>query len=62
VTSENVCSRVTDLETKVDKLEKLLSTQNQLIEDLAKSLKDESEKVRTLQKELEKYASCVTQV
>jgi hypothetical protein len=25
-------------------------------------LKDESEKVRTLQKELEKYASCVTQV
>ena len=57
-----MCNRVQDLETKVNKLEKLLSTQNQLIEDLTKSLKDESDKVRTLQKELEKYAQCVTQV
>ncbi|XP_062533527.1 SH3 domain-containing kinase-binding protein 1 isoform X2 [Armigeres subalbatus] len=62
VTSDNVCSRVQDLEQKVTRMERQLTTQNQLIEDLKRLLRDESDKVKTLQKELEKYAQCVTQV
>ncbi|EAT47942.1 AAEL001009-PA, partial [Aedes aegypti] len=62
VTSDNVCSRVQDLEQKVSKMERQLTTQNNLIEDLKRLLRDESDKVKTLQKELEKYAQCVTQV
>lgn len=62
VTSDNVCSRVQDLEQKVTRMERQLTTQNNLIEDLKRLLRDESDKVKTLQKELEKYAQCVTQV
>lgn len=62
VTSDNVCSRVQDLEAKVNRMERALNTQNGLIEELKRLLRDESDKVRTLQKELEKYAQCVTQV
>lgn len=62
VTSDNVCSRVQDLEQKVNRMERQLSTQNNLIEDLKRLLRDETDKVKTLQKELEKYAQCVTQV
>ncbi|XP_058812338.1 serine-rich adhesin for platelets isoform X2 [Topomyia yanbarensis] len=62
VTSDNVCSRVQDLEQKVTRMEKQLSTQNNLIEALRQMLRDETDKVKTLQKELEKYAQCVTQV
>lgn len=62
VTSENVCSRVVELELRVQKLENLVQKQNAMIEELMRSLKDESEKVKTLNTELEKYAQCVTQV
>lgn len=62
VTSENVCSRVQELELKVAKLEKLVQVQNHTIEDLLRSVKDESDKVKTLKGELDKYAQCVTQV
>lgn len=62
VTSDNVCSRVQDLEQMVNRMERQLSTQNGLIEELRRLLREESDKVRTLQKELEKYAQCVTQV
>lgn len=62
VTSDNVCTRVQDLEAKVNRMERALNAQNGLIEELKRALRDESDKVRTLQKELEKYAQCVTQV
>lgn len=62
VTSDNVCFRVQDLEQKVSRMERQLTTQNNLIEDLKRLLREESDKVKTLQKELEKYAQCVTQV
>ncbi|XP_058464674.1 uncharacterized protein LOC131438564 isoform X2 [Malaya genurostris] len=62
ITADNVCSRVQDLEQKVTRMEKQLSTQNNLIEALRQMLRDETDKVKTLQKELEKYAQCVTQV
>ncbi|XP_031625041.1 SH3 domain-containing kinase-binding protein 1 isoform X2 [Contarinia nasturtii] len=44
VTSDNVCSRVAELELRVSQLEKLAQRQNQTIEQLLKSLKDESDK------------------
>lgn len=62
VTSDNVCSRVVELELRVQKLEKLVQKQNTTIEELRRSLKDESDKVKTLKTELDKYAQCVTQV
>lgn len=62
VTTDNVCSRVAELELRVSQLEKLAQRQNHTIEQLLKSLKDESDKVRTLKHELDKYAQCVTQV
>ncbi|XP_049532109.1 SH3 domain-containing kinase-binding protein 1-like [Anopheles darlingi] len=62
ITADNVCGRVQDLEHKVHRMERQLATQNGLIEELRQLLRDESDKVRTLQKELEKYAQCVTQV
>lgn len=62
ITSDNVCSRVVELELRVQKLEKLVQKQNVTIEELLRSLKDESDKVKTLKNELEKYAQCVTQV
>lgn len=62
ISSDNVCSRVVELELRVQKLEKLVQKQNVTIEELLKSLKDESDKVKILKHELEKYAQCVTQV
>lgn len=62
VTSDNVCSRVVELELRVQKLEKLVQKQNVTIEELLRTLKDESDKVKTLKHELDKYAQCVTQV
>lgn len=62
VTADNVCSRVVELELRVSQLEKLAQRQNHTIEQLLKSLKDESDKVKTLKHELDKYAQCVTQV
>lgn len=62
VTTDNVCTKYAELELRVQKLEKLVQKQNLTIEELLKSLKDESDKVKTLKHELDKYAQCVTQV
>lgn len=62
VTSDNVCSRVSDFELRVSKLEKLVQMQTITIDDLVKTLRDEKDKVKILKTELEKYAQCVTQV
>lgn len=62
VTTDNVCSRVSELELRVSKLEKLVQMQNVTIEDLVKTLRDEKDKVKILKTELDKYAQCVTQV
>uniref|UniRef100_A0AAG5CR36 SH3 domain-containing protein n=1 Tax=Anopheles atroparvus TaxID=41427 RepID=A0AAG5CR36_ANOAO len=62
VSMDTVCGRVQDLEQKVHRMERQLTAQHGLIEELTRMLRDESDKVRTLQKELEKYAQCVTQV
>lgn len=58
----DVNSRVSELEQKVNKLETLVTSQNATIDELKKMLKDESEKVRVLKNDLEKYAQCFTQV
>lgn len=55
-------SRVNELEQRVNKLENLVTSQNATIEELKKMLKDESDKVRVLKNDLEKYAQCITQV
>ncbi|XP_035899257.1 CD2-associated protein-like [Anopheles stephensi] len=62
VALDNVCNRVQELEQKVNRMERQLATQNGLIEELTRLLRGESDKVKTLQRELEKYAQCVTQV
>lgn len=62
ITTDNVCSRVVELELRVAKLEKLVQKQNLTIEELLKSLKDESDKVKNLKHELDKYSQFVTQV
>lgn len=58
----DVNSKVGELELRVVKLESLVLTQNATIEELKKLLKDESDKVKTLKNDLEKYAQCFTQV
>ena len=55
-------SKVNELEQRVNKLESLVLSQNATIEELKKLLKDESDKVKTLKNDLEKYAQCFTQV
>lgn len=55
-------TRVNELEQRVNKLENLVTSQNATIEELKKMLKDESDKVRVLKNDLEKYAQCFTQV
>jgi uncharacterized coiled-coil protein SlyX len=60
--SADVNMRVNELEQKVNKLEGLVISQNTTIDELKKMLKDESDKVRVLKSDLEKYAQCFTQV
>jgi uncharacterized coiled-coil protein SlyX len=55
-------ARVNELEQRVNKLEGLVTSQNATIDELKKMLKDESDKVRVLKNDLEKYAQCFTQV
>lgn len=62
ITTDNVCTHVAELEFRVNKLEKIVQSQNTTIEILIKSLKDETDKVKILKSELDKYAQCVTQV
>lgn len=54
--------RVNELEQRVNKLENLVTTQNATIDELKRMLKDESDKVKSLKSDLEKYAQCFTQV
>lgn len=61
-TSLDTTSKVTELELRVNKLESLVSAQNATIEELKKLLREESDKVKTLKMDLEKYAQCFTQV
>lgn len=62
ISTDNVCNRVAELEQKVIKLERLVLHQSQTIEDLQKTIRTESDKVKVLKGELDKYAQCVTQV
>uniref|UniRef100_A0A1L8DMH6 Putative adaptor protein cms/seta n=1 Tax=Nyssomyia neivai TaxID=330878 RepID=A0A1L8DMH6_9DIPT len=55
-------AKVNELEQRVVKLERIVQSQGSAIEDLVRRLRDETDKVRTLKAELEKYAQCVTQV
>jgi SH3 domain-containing protein 21 len=55
-------SRIVELEQRVTKLESLVTAQNTTIEELRKMLREESDKVKTLKNDLEKYAQCFTQV
>lgn len=59
---EPVNQRVNELEQRVHKLESLVQGQNAIIDELKRMLREESEKVRTLKNDLEKYAQCFTQV
>lgn len=53
--AEGDAHRITELEQRVQKLEGT-------VQNLMRLLRDESDKVKTLKTELEKYAQCVTQV
>ncbi|XP_070504190.1 CD2-associated protein-like isoform X3 [Chironomus tepperi] len=57
----DVNSKVSELEQRVNKLESLVLSQNATIDELKKLLRDESDKVKTLKNDLEKYAQCFTQ-
>lgn len=61
-TSSLADQRVNELEQRVNKLETLITAQNATIDELKRMLKDESDKVKTLKSDLEKYAQCFTQV
>lgn len=61
-TSSPADQRVNELEQRVNKLETLITAQNATIDELKRMLKDESDKVKTLKSDLEKYAQCFTQV
>ncbi|XP_034113258.2 serine-rich adhesin for platelets isoform X3 [Drosophila albomicans] len=54
--------RVQQLEGRVDKLEAMVLTQQRTIEELVRTLREETERVKVLRGELDKYAQCVTQV
>lgn len=54
--------RVQELECRLDKLETTVLTQQRTIEELIRTLREETERVRVLRGELDKYAQCVTQV
>lgn len=60
--NDSLNTRVTELESRVIALEKLVTSQKVTIDSLTKKFQDESDKVKTLKTELEKYAQCVTQV
>lgn len=59
---DSVCLRVVELEQKVAKLEAIVTVQSKTIEELMRTVKDESDTVKQLRSELDKYAQCVTQV
>ncbi|KAG5673513.1 hypothetical protein PVAND_003555 [Polypedilum vanderplanki] len=54
-------TRMNELEQRINKLESLVAAQNMTIDELRKMLREESDKVKSLKNDLEKYASCFTQ-
>lgn len=54
--------RVCELETRVEKLEMLVHSQQRTIDELVRTLREESDRNKILRAELDKYAQCVTQV
>lgn len=61
-TSAEAAPRVQQLEGRVDKLEAMVLGQQRTIEELVRLLREETERVKVLRGELDKYAQCVTQV
>lgn len=61
-TSQTPELRVNELEQRVNKLENLVTSQNNTIDELKRMLQGESDKVKSLKSDLEKYAQCFTQV
>lgn len=61
-TSADAAPRVQQLEGRVDKLEAMVLGQQRTIEELVRLLREETERVKVLRGELDKYAQCVTQV
>lgn len=62
ISQENVCTRVVELEQRILQLESVVQAQNKIIDELVRSFKEETDKVKGLKTELDKYAQCVTQV
>ncbi|XP_034660298.1 serine-rich adhesin for platelets isoform X3 [Drosophila subobscura] len=59
---ESAPASAAQLEQRVDKLEAMVQTQQRTIEELVRSLREETDRVKLLRSELDKYAQCVTQV
>lgn len=57
-----VPNRIAELEARVDKLEMVVQNQQRTIEELVRTLREETDRVKLLRGELDKYAQCVTQV
>lgn len=55
-------ARVAELELKVVRLERIVLEQQNTIEDVMRSTRDDAERIRALRAELDKYAQFVTQV
>lgn len=54
--------KVAELESRVDKLEMLVHAQQRTIDELVRTLREETDRNKVLRAELDKYAQCVTQV
>ncbi|TMW49184.1 hypothetical protein DOY81_005726, partial [Sarcophaga bullata] len=55
-------NKISELETRVDKLEMLVHAQQRTIDELVRTLREETDRNKVLRAELDKYAQCVTQV
>ncbi|XP_020712991.1 uncharacterized protein LOC101456020 isoform X1 [Ceratitis capitata] len=55
-------TRIGELERRVGKLELTVVTQQRTIDELMRLLREETDRVKVLRGELDKYAQCVTQV
>ncbi|XP_037955590.1 CD2-associated protein-like isoform X2 [Teleopsis dalmanni] len=60
--SSHDSARVQELEKRVDKLETIVNSQQRTIDELIRTLREETDRVKVLRGELDKYAQCVTQV
>ncbi|XP_065371981.1 serine-rich adhesin for platelets isoform X2 [Calliphora vicina] len=54
--------KIAELESRVDKLELLVHAQQRTIDELVRTLREETDRNKVLRAELDKYAQCVTQV